>query len=71
MNSFVASILIPIYTTSFTILPGTEINNLTYLVGSAGVLLNAPQYTVMPINADKNFIYEMDPSTPIFVTLIP
>jgi len=42
LNSFVASILIPIYTTSFAILPGTEINNLTYLVAAAGVLLNAP-----------------------------
>ncbi len=70
LNSFATAILIPLYATSLKFLPDTEINNLTYTVGSAGVLLNAPQYIVTPTNADKNFIYEFDPLTPSFVTLI-
>jgi len=31
----------------------------------------APSYTVMPVNADKQFIYTLAPSTPPCVTLVP
>lgn len=55
---------------SISMISGTGIQNLTYTVGSAPLLLNVPQYTVSPPSANVNFSYSLDTSTPAFVNLI-
>jgi len=70
-NSFVASIQTPKYATDLTIITSTAINNLTYLISDPAVVLNLPEYTITPSNADKNFVYSLAASTPAFITLVP
>ena len=42
-----------------------------YNIGSPKVLLDVPKYEVIPVNADRQLVYSLAPSTPTFVTLIP
>jgi hypothetical protein len=70
-NTFTLTILEPIYTEELVLVEGTQITDFTYTLGDPLVSINAPSYTVLPLNADKQFIYSLDPSTPSSVTLSP
>lgn len=50
---------------------GTEIADFIYTITSGPTDKPVPQYTVLPIGADKKFVYTLDPATPAFVTLVP
>jgi hypothetical protein len=71
MDAFVLTVLKPIYTEQLIIVPGTQINDFLYSIGSPKVVLAAPRFDVYPANADKKLVYSLDPSTPAFVTLVP
>ena len=70
-NAFILTILEPIYTQALVLVPGTAITDFTYTLGDPLVTKPAPSYTVMPVNADKKFVYTLHLSTPPCVTLVP
>ena len=55
--------------TSLVLIAGTEVSDLTYLVGSTAVLFDVPEYQVLPVNANTNCLHALGASTPAFVTL--
>jgi len=55
--------------TGLNIVAGTDVPDLTYRVGSPAVLLNAPEYTINPSNAQIDPLHELGTNTPSFVTL--
>jgi hypothetical protein len=52
------------------IVSGTEIADFTYLVGSATLLLDVPEYFYFPDNANTDDYHSLGVTTPIFVTLV-
>jgi hypothetical protein len=68
---FAITIAPPNLTNSITIVSGTEISDLNYLVGSPQVLLDVAQYTLDPPNADRFFSYTVSASpTAAFVSVV-
>ena len=43
---------------------------MTYLVGSTALLLDVPQYTIVPANADISLDYTLGATTPPFITVV-
>jgi len=56
--------------TGLNIGTGTAIADLTYLVGSAPVLLSVAEYFFWPTNANTDSYHTLAVSTPNFVTLV-
>jgi len=56
--------------TGLNILTGTNISDLTYRVGTPALVLNAPEYTLEPANANVDSLHELGATTPAFVTLL-
>jgi len=56
--------------TGLNIVSGTEVPDLTYLVGSTAILLAVPEYFVWPSNANTDSYHALAISTPPFITLI-
>lgn len=52
------------------IIAGTEVADLTYRVSSPAVLLNVPEYTIQPANANINCFHALGALTPAFVSLV-
>lgn len=50
-------VVIRLRVSGLTLITSTAISNLTYLVSNPAVVLNVPEYLLMPTNADKNFTY--------------
>jgi hypothetical protein len=71
LETFVLTILKPVYTEKLVLIEGTELKDLIYTIFSPKVVLDVPKYEVFPANADRKLVYSLDPSTPAFVTLIP
>ena len=70
-DTFTITIAPPTLATSITIVTGTEISDLTYLVGSPQVLLNVPQYTIEPSNANRLISYSVSSSPPAdFIAIV-
>jgi hypothetical protein len=49
----------------------TAIDDMNYTITFPKVILDVPQYEIVPANADRQLVYSLDPLTPAFVTLIP
>lgn len=49
----------------------TALDDMNYTITFPKVILDVPQYEIVPANADRQLVYSLDPSTPAFVTLIP
>ena len=49
----------------------TALDDMNYSITFPKVILDVPQYEIVPANADRQLVYSLDPSTPAFVTLIP
>ena len=55
--------------TGLVLVAGTEVADLTYLVSSAAVYLDVPDYEVLPVNANTLLLHTLGGTTPSFVTL--
>jgi hypothetical protein len=71
LETFVLTIVKPVYTEKLVLVEGTELEDLNYTIYSPKVVLDVPKYEVFPVDADKKLVYSLDPSTPAFVTLVP
>jgi len=71
LNTFVLEIIAPTYTTDLVLVTGTAMADFIYTISTGPTDKPVPQYTVLPVNADKKFVYTLDPATPAFVTLLP
>jgi len=67
----VLTILKPIYAQQLVLVEGTGLKDVNYTLTFPKVVLNSPQYEILPIDADRKLVYSLDQSTPAFVTLIP
>jgi hypothetical protein len=70
-ESFVLTIQKPIYTEEMVLIVATALDDMNYTITFPKVILDVPQYEIVPANADRQLVYSLDPSTPAFVTLIP
>jgi hypothetical protein len=61
----------PIYTEELVLIGVTALDDMNYTITFPKVILDVPQYEIVPANADRQLVYSLDPSTPAFVTLIP
>jgi hypothetical protein len=61
----------PIYTEELVLIGLTALDDMNYTITFPKVILDVPQYEIVPANADRQLVYSLDPSTPAFVTLIP
>jgi hypothetical protein len=71
LETFVLTILKPVYTEKLVLVEGTELEDLNYSIYSPKVVLDVPRYEVFPADADRKLFYSLDPSIPAFVTLVP
>lgn len=55
--------------TGLVLVAGTEVADVTYLVGSTAILFDVPEYEVLPLNANTFCSHALGASTPTFVTL--
>jgi hypothetical protein len=56
--------------TGLNIVTGTNISDLNYRVSTPALVLNAPEYTLEPPNANLDSLHELGATTPAFVTLL-
>ena len=70
-NAFVCSITTPNRVNSLALIEAAQVADFTYLLGSPEFVLDSPSYTFLPINADTNFTFSLNASTPAFITLVP
>jgi hypothetical protein len=68
-NSFVLSILEPIYADSLVLVEGTSITDFTYTINENQVQVSVPLFTPLPADADLHYVYSLHASCPSFVTL--
>lgn len=62
-------VIIRLRATGLNIVTGTEVPDLTYLIGSPAIYLTVPEYFIEPTIADINDIHALGANTPSFVTL--
>jgi hypothetical protein len=60
----------PIYTEELVLIGLTALDDMNYTITFPKVILDVPQFEIVPANADRELVYSLDPSTPAFVTLI-
>lgn len=70
-DTWVTSVTPATRVTNLTWITATQIADLTYLVSSPANVLDSPQYSYLPSNADVKFTFSLSASTPTFITLVP
>lgn len=64
------TVTIRLRATGLNIVPGTEISDQNYLVGTSARVISVADYTIFPSNANVDLKHTLDASTPSFINLV-